>query len=91
METIDKLQANISSQRDIDNVWLDVKNIFLSQLSKLPDLPSFSGPKSKRTFRKSQPFWNDELQFIWGELCKAEKEYVNSNFCRMYCNLAHIL
>ena len=58
-------------------MWLEVKNIFVLELSKLPDLPTSNSNKNKKRFRKSQPFWNDELQGIWKEVCRTEKEYLS--------------
>ena len=45
-------------------------------MSKLPDLPTSSSNKNRKKFRKSQPFWNDELQNIWMDVCKTENEYI---------------
>ena len=36
-----------------------------------------SNSNNKKLFRKSQPFWNDELQGIWKEVCRTEKEYLS--------------
>ena len=45
-------------------------------MSKLADLPTSSPNKNRKKFRKSQPFWNDELQNICMDVCKTENEYI---------------
>ena len=55
-ETITRLKFNVNSQNEIDKMWLEVKNIFVLELSKLPDLPTSNSNKNKKLFIKSQPF-----------------------------------
>ena len=45
-------------------------------MAKLPDLPMSSTKNADNKFRKSQPFWNEELEGYWKEVCKTEKEYL---------------
>ena len=46
-------------------------------MSKLPDLPTSNSNKSNNTFRKSQPFWNEELKQLWREVCRTERDYLD--------------
>ena len=43
----------------------------------MPELPSSSFKKQNRKFKKSNKFWNDELENLWLESCKAEKKYLD--------------
>ena len=43
-------------------------------MAKLPDLPTSSAKNANKKLRKSQPFWNEELEGYWKEVCKTEKE-----------------
>ena len=75
-ETIKKLENNIKTQEEIDNMWGEVKTIFLSEMSKLPDLPTSNANSNNKIFRKSKEFWNDELAAIWSDVCRTEREYL---------------
>ena len=46
-------------------------------MDSLPSIPTSNSKKQKRKFRKSQLFWNDELENPWAETCNAEKKYLN--------------
>ena len=59
--TIDRIERNIQSQAQINSIWSEIKNLFLNELDKLPDLPSINNKQGRKVFRKHQPFWNDEL------------------------------
>ena len=74
--TIQRLETNISNQSELDTLWSEVKNIFLAEMARLPDLPTSGSKNNKNKFRKSQPFWNDDLEFCWKEVCRTESEYL---------------
>ena len=76
LETIRKLELINKNQQEIDRIWGEVKGLFLNEMSKLPDLPTSKNKKNNRHFKKSQPFWNDELRSIWREVCRTEREYL---------------
>ena len=46
-------------------------------MNKLPDLPPSNCRKQNRKFRKGKPFWNQELEKLWTNACKAEKAYLD--------------
>ena len=75
LETIMRLENGLKNQQEIDRLWVEVKELFLNEMSKLPDLPTSSNKKSNKNLKKSQPFWNDELEQIWREVCRTERLY----------------
>ena len=77
--TIIKLENVAKNQNHLDQLWVDIKNLLLNELDSLPDLPSANCKKQNKLFKKSQPFWNDNLKVAWSNVCKAEKEYLNFN------------
>ena len=52
-------------------------------MDKLPDLPQPTDRKSKKLYRKCQPFWNAELEQLWFNVCKSERAYTDF---RVQCN-----
>ena len=77
LQTISKLQNIVDTKDEIDLLWNEVKQIFLSEMSKLPDIPRSDFNKQNRKFRKCKPFWNEDLESFWSTSCKAEKSYLN--------------
>ena len=66
-ETILKLETGISNQNELDRLWGEVKSLMLNELGSLPDLPTSNSKKNNKQFKKSQPFWNQNLdiQGVW--------------------------
>ena len=54
LETIAKLEHNVKTQTEIDRLWGEVKNIFLTEMSKLPDLPT-SNKKHNNKKKSKKP------------------------------------
>ena len=75
LNTINKLEMGIKNQNEIDRLWFEVKTLFLNEMSKLPDLPTSTNKKNNRNFRKCQPFWNNELENLWKDVCTTERFY----------------
>ena len=75
--TIQHLETTVNNQNEINVLWGEVKTLFLSEMAKLPNLPSSNVKSNKNKFRKSQPFWNDELENYWKEVCWTEKAYLS--------------
>ena len=75
--TIGRLENIVNSKSEIDQLWLEVKNLFLFEMGSLPELPTSTSKNMKRKFRKSKTFWNNELEKLWIEACEAEKKYLN--------------
>ena len=76
LQAISKLENIVDTKKEIDNLWSEVKHIILAEMHKLPDLPRSNFKKQKQKFRKSKPFWNEELETLWNNCCKAEKSYL---------------
>ena len=83
VSTINKLENIANTKAEIDQLWLEVKSVILAEMSSLPELPSSSFKKQRRKFKKSNKFWNDELESLWLESCKAEKIYLNFKVTQM--------
>ena len=76
LNTINRLETGRKNQTEIDRLWGEIKMLFLNEMSKLPDLPTSSNKKSNRSFKKSQPFWNTDLEQLWKEVCRTERLYL---------------
>ena len=77
LDTITRIENIGKTQTEIDSLWTEIKNLFLNEMKTLPDLPTSGNKKMKKKFRKSQPFWCQELDRLWVEACQAEKSYLN--------------
>jgi hypothetical protein len=83
LQAIERIESTLKTQNNINILRGKNKNLFINQLEKLPTLPAPGNKKQKKLFRKSQPFWNDDLANLWNITCQAENYYtsfkVNSN------------
>ena len=77
--TILKLENAANDQHQLDNLWVEIKALLLNEIDTLPDLPVSNNKNQNKLFRKSQPFWNENLKIAWFNVCKAEKEYLLYN------------
>ena len=69
-QAITRLEQKVESKKEIDLKWAEVKNILLTELKKLPDIPFSTQNKQNRKFKKSKSFWNNELETLWFNSCK---------------------
>ena len=76
LETIKKLETSNRNQNEIDKLWGEIKQLFLSELSSLPNLPQSNNKKQTNHFKKCREFWNEDLAHCWQEFCRTEKEYL---------------
>jgi hypothetical protein len=77
LETITKIENVLQTQISVDQLWSEIKSLFILQLDKLPTLPSSNNKKQNKLFRKSQPFWNADLANLWASACQAEKSFLS--------------
>ena len=77
VQTIAKIETAQSTQLEIDQLWSEIKNMFVQELNKIPNLPTSSNKKQNRLFRKSQPFWNTDLEELWKSTCQMEKSFTS--------------
>ena len=77
LETISKLETTIESQNELDRTWSEVKQLFMTELSQLPDLPVSQNKNFSSKFKKCKKFWNEELANCWKNVCNSEKQYLN--------------
>ena len=74
--TISRLETAVNTKNEIDQLWLEVKNIFLSEMATLPNIPTSNSSKQNKKFKKSKSFWNAELENLWSQACNAEKLFL---------------
>ena len=75
--TIERIENSGRTQQEVDEIWLSLQGLYMAELENLPPLPTSQNQHLNRSFRKCQPFWNDELYMLWTSACKAEKDYSN--------------
>ena len=75
--TISRIESDLKTQDEIDQIYSDVKSIFVSEIGNLPNIQSASSKHGKRALRKAAPFWNSELQQLWQYRCDCEKYYLS--------------
>ena len=71
--TITRIELIMINQNTLNEIYTEIKSIFLAEMSRLPDIPVSCNKKARRQKRKSQPFWNDELNGLWVIRCEKEK------------------
>ena len=76
-ETITRIESSQSTRDEVNNLWSSIKDLFLSELNKLPNIPISTNKKQNKLFRKSQPFWSNDLEALWKTTCQIEKNYLN--------------
>ena len=76
-ETILRIENTIFDQHEINNVYLQIKGIFLEEMAKLPT----TSKGCRRPKRKGHLFWNEELETLWRSRCSKERIFLNF-FCR---------
>ena len=74
--TIDSIEKNIKDQEQIDNVWFRIKSLFMEEMDKLPDIQDVKDSKTRKAYRKCQPYWNGELENLWFNVTQTEKQYL---------------
>ena len=71
-----RLENIVQNQSNVDDLWISVKNLLLNELDTIPDLPKSNQKKQNKQFRKSQPFWNRNLETAWRDVCRSENNYL---------------
>jgi hypothetical protein len=66
---IDKQLEQIQNQAQVDDIYKQFLTIYFEELFKL-NLIKGTGPKKKR----NKPWWCDDLQNLWNEAIKTEKD-----------------
>ena len=74
LETIKSIENIQANKTEINQLWMQIKNLFSEELAKLPSMYKSNTKKQKKLFRKSQAFWNPELEELWRATCQAEKQ-----------------
>ena len=86
-----ELEGQIQTQNDIDKIYDDfctiVKNEMSSKLPKKEYVIRDGACNKRRRIRK--PWWNEDLQCLWNEMCRAEKIWLRCKG-RQKSNLKHL-
>ena len=61
LETIDRLEAHVTSKKELDILWADTKNIIVDEIKKLPNKQLSNDSKQNRKIFKGKAFWNQEF------------------------------
>ena len=77
LQTIENIENATSTKDEINQLWAQIKNLFSEELGKLPNVPRSKNKKQNKLFRKSQPFWNADLEELWKTTCQIEKNFLN--------------
>ena len=73
-QTITRLENGTKTQNEVDELYKEIKNLYINEIRKLPNV---SSSKDKKTLRKAAPFWNSELQALWAERTRCENVYTS--------------
>ena len=76
LETINAIENVQANKSNINQLWVQIKGLFSKELGKLPSMYKSNNKKQKKLFRKSQAFWNPELEDLWRATSWAEKEFL---------------
>ena len=73
---IEKIEKSLTDESDVYAAYSDFVSLIKSEMAeKLKLKKPFNAKKHKA---RNKPFWNDELQSLWNEVCGLEKAYLNS-------------
>ena len=90
-QTLNNLVTNLQSQQDVDKIYSEFCSIVQSEMSlKLPKreiVVKFGVSNKRRRIRK--PWWSDDLQAFWNDMCDAEKAWLKCRNSQKH-NLKHI-
>jgi hypothetical protein len=76
-DKITKLESLSHSQSQVDIIYSEITSIFMDEINKLPDISDSKSKSARRSFRKSAPFWNQELRDLWDSRCECENLYLS--------------
>ena len=77
LQTINRIETAQTSQQEISNLWIEIKDLFSKELNKLPPCSISNNKKQNRLFRRSQPFWNSDLEALWKTTCQVERSLLH--------------
>ena len=61
-QSILKLETFSQNQTSLDDIYCEIKSIFLSEIEKLPNISTSNSKKGRKTLRKAAVFWTTKLQ-----------------------------
>ena len=78
---IEKLQTYDQGKNCVNDIYTEFcKTVELEMSDKLPSKTVVMGcNKSKKKYRNRKPWWNEGLNKLWSDMCKAEKAWNKCN------------
>ena len=73
LATITKLQTIVDTNEELDVLWAEVKNIFVSEMSKLPDIPRSNYINRTGNLEKANHFGMKNLSIYGLKVAKLKK------------------
>ena len=77
LNTISRLDNADRTQIEINQLWLEIKTLFINEMHSLPNISSSNCKKMNQKLRKGHKFWNNELANLWFGTCQAENNYTS--------------
>ncbi len=69
------LENGLRDQDEVDHTYSMFVNCIKNEMDRA--LPAVIVGKSKKYFRPSKPYWNDNLSHLWGIMNAKEKDYLH--------------
>ena len=79
LNVIDKIESQLSDQANIDEIYTNVCNIYYDQMNSFFRSTNIHPAARKRLHKCTKPFWNNDLQQMWKNVCNAEREFLKCN------------
>ena len=79
LQLIQEIESNMTSQEDIDHVYSKLSSIYHAEMHDFFRSSNTYPGMKKKFYRKSRPFWNNDLQELWNEVRKTEHIFTKAN------------
>ena len=93
LAAMQRIEDSSSTQSDINSAYDEFVSLVTKSLDVFCTTNSKSHNATKRHKRTGKPYWNQELQLQWNEVCQLERQWRRANnqgqkrkLRRQYCN-----
>ena len=76
LELITQMEQIRENQDEIDGIYNKFCNFYYDEMKRWLKSKTVYPQAMKRFRRKSKPYWNDNLTYLWELLCQTEKAYM---------------
>ena len=76
LSIIEILQSRIASQDELDILYNNICETLTNKMDRFLDSKCIS-KKTKRYYKNSKPYWDNELSNLWKSMAQAEKDFIN--------------